>query len=112
MGDTTETDWMTLRNGVDFTVRKMDGTTEVVKVRPITIRTAKEVLESLQDPVKAVEKFTGKPATWSILLEPTSLFELIEEGVRLNEPFFSAYKSGMDRVGKRVQEILGILPAV
>ena len=56
------------------------------------------------------KRFTGKDARWCRSVEPDCLFEIIEEGVKLNEPFFIAYKAGMERVGKALNLALEIQP--
>jgi hypothetical protein len=107
-----ETDWVKIRAGKEVEYLKLDGTRDKVRIKAITLKTAQQTLEALKDPIQAAQLFTGKTADWCEQVQPDSLFAIVEEGVKLNEPFFRAWKDGMERVGKTLTEMLGKPPGL
>jgi len=81
----------TLLGGVDLTVKKLDGTTEAVKVRQLPVRLLQTYLLKLDDEAAAVELFCDKPEGWSDTLTIESFTAVVTEGERLNSETFFAW---------------------
>lgn len=78
----------TLLGGEEITVTKLDGTTEVVKVRQLPISLYPALGAVIDDELRMVELFCDRPAGWAETLAIKSYEAVIELGERINEGFF------------------------
>lgn len=105
--DKLQTNWVAVQAGHPFTVTKLGGKTESVNIKAVDVTNVESVLEKMKNTTFVVETLTGKKGDWLKQLEPPSFYALYEEILRVNLPLFQAYKSGMERAGKLLQEGLG-----
>jgi|SRR5581483_8383162 len=84
-------DLITVNGGIDgIEVEHRDGSKEIVKVLEIPIRNLGEFAKALGlgDELAQVEIYCDKPKGWGETLTNTSANQILNEGQRVNLPFF------------------------
>lgn len=75
--------------GVDLTVKKLDGSTETIKVRQLPVRLMARYAAAVQDEPEQIRLFTDRDMKWVESLSDDSFVAIVKEGQRMAEPFFS-----------------------
>lgn len=96
----------TLYGGSEVTVTKLDGTTEVVKVRQLLIRDFPDFLKLLDDEPGQVDFYCSKTRGWGDTLTPASFEAVLTEGDKLNSDFFSRW------VQRRLEKQERVMPGL
>jgi hypothetical protein len=81
----------TLLGGTTVTVRKLDGTTEEVKILQLPISKFPEMIGAMDDEIAMVELFCGKPKGWAETLQIDDVERVVIEGERVNKGFFERW---------------------
>lgn len=80
-----------LLGGVEVTVTKVDGSTEVVKVRQLPIKDLPRYLVVYEDESGTIGLFCGRGEAWVSDLDPASAELIIQEGEKLNLDFLARH---------------------
>jgi hypothetical protein len=81
----------TLNGGALLEAIHLDGAIETVKVLQLSVRQYQQLRNSLDDELKVVELYCGKPEGWAETLTPASHSAIAEKGGELNNAFFGAW---------------------
>lgn len=103
-----ETDWVGILGAHPYTVTRNDGKEESVNIKPVDMVSVQSALDALKNHIATVELFTGKSKAWCKDIQPPSLMALYKECIRVNSPFFKAYKDGMQEAGSLLSEVMGL----
>jgi hypothetical protein len=106
------TKWETLLGGVDYEARKLDGSTEAVRIRQLPVRLMDQYLNVLNDEPKVVELLCGRPAGWSDCLSNESFEKIVEEGTRVNADFFERFLARKANMVSTLHRLAGAHQAV
>ena len=82
---------VTIAGGVEITVTHLDGTQEIVKVRQIPATKLETFMQKLADEATALSIYCDKPLNWADTLDQSSITEICEKGLQINENFLNAW---------------------
>lgn len=82
---------ITIAGGVEITVKHLDGSSEIVKVRQIPATKIESFMNKLADEATQVSIYCDKPITWADTLSQESISDICEKGLQINEPFLNAW---------------------
>lgn len=86
-------------------VRLANGGTYLCTVKLLSVRGVLSYAEMARNPAALAELFTGEKAGWADSLTIESVFEVVEAGVRLNQPNFLSFRAGGDRIALAAQDL-------
>src|SRR5688572_7418519 len=95
--NTPQSPLATLLGGVEIEVKKLDGSTEKVRVRQLPVKLYPQYLQSMQDEPKMIELLCDKPEGWSDGLALAEFGRISEAGEELNRDFFDWFKRNRKR---------------
>ncbi len=97
---------VTLLGGVEYEVKKLDGTTEKVKILQLPVSKMLKLLEAQDNEAAMVALFTGKPDNWCDTISNESFVHIVTEGEKVNADFFDAWVKR--RIARQEKLIPGI----
>jgi hypothetical protein len=83
----------TLNGSGEIVVTRLDGTTESVRLRQITLGECEKLLLVQGDEIALACLYTGKERAWFEALDPVSQEQVVIEGDRINADFFGRWLS-------------------
>jgi hypothetical protein len=84
---------ITVNGGVEISVSRLDGTTEIVKVRQIPATKLEQFMTKLADEATSVSIYCDRPVEWGDSLTQESFTEIIEKGMEINKDFLGKWCS-------------------
>lgn len=81
----------TMLGGVEVTLNRKDGLTEVLKVRQIPVEEYPGYLKAQEDECAMVDILCGKPSGFFKELTPDSFEQVIIQGEEINKDFFGRW---------------------
>lgn len=82
-------DITTVLGGMEFPVKKRDGTEEIVKIAQLPIRKLQHYMLVIDDEAAQVELFCGQEKGWAETLTLESFDQIMVEGEKLNLDFMT-----------------------
>jgi hypothetical protein len=80
-----------LAKGEMFTARKLDGTTEEVKIRDLPVSEIPKLLAAYGNEAELVELYCSKEKGWADVIDREDTVKIAEIGDRRNLSFFGKY---------------------